>query len=137
MCAPWSTKIDKFLALVVSSHIVELSTLAAACTDFSTNSTDESAISDLCRHLIGKGLLTEWQCEKLCEGKWKGFWLDNYCLLAELNRSGEGTAYLAKEWRTEKQVALVVSPPKIKPWVNGHPFYRVEELPNQMSSDGK
>jgi hypothetical protein len=73
-------------------------------------------------------VLTDWQCNKLRQGKWKGFWLDNFCLLTDLDKNDMERTYLAQEWPSGRRVHLVVTPPNIKPWVDGNPIYRVEEL---------
>jgi hypothetical protein len=130
----WSTEIDQFLALVLASHLVDQASLTKACADFCVERTDAGAVDELCRYLVANQTLTDWQCDKLRQGKWKGFWLDNYCLLKQLGKGDATSTYLAKEWRTGRLVALVVTPPVVSPWIDGQPIYRVEELPDQQSS---
>ncbi|HEY3395695.1 MAG TPA: hypothetical protein VGK58_23535 [Lacipirellulaceae bacterium] len=127
MCAPWSTKVDKFLALALTSRIVGLNTLTAACADFSTNRLNAGALDELCSHLIAKQVLTEWQCEKLRLGRWKGYLIDDYCLLNELDGTNTAKRYLAKELSTGRQVAFVFTPRAFRP--DGQVDYRIEELP--------
>jgi hypothetical protein len=122
---PSSTKVDRFLLLLNSSGIARCSEILAACADFHTDQYDESAIDDLCGHLVAKQFLTKWQCEKLRAGKWKGFWLDNYRLLSELKRTEKDRTYLAEEYPSGRRVAIVVTPP---PRQDGQVDYRVEEL---------
>jgi hypothetical protein len=75
-CAPWSTDVDKFLALVVESRLIDQDNLRAACADFTT-AQSACALDELCSHLTSKQILTEWQCKKLRQGKWKGFLIDD------------------------------------------------------------
>ncbi|MCI0335268.1 MAG: hypothetical protein L0228_18825 [Planctomycetes bacterium] len=125
----WSTQIDEFLALVLASGLVDEAALSEACADLYVDRADPEAVDALCRYLIANDTLTEWQCDKLRKKKWKGFWLDEYCLLKQLGKGDMTSTYLAKERTTGKRVALVVTPPMVSPWVDG-PIYRVEEVPD-------
>ena len=37
-------------------------------------------LAQLCEHLIAKGALTQWQCENLRAGKYKGFFVGEFKL---------------------------------------------------------
>jgi hypothetical protein len=124
---PASTAVDRFLLLLNLSGLSRCSDVVAACAGFETNRTDESALDDLCNHLLAKQFLTQWQCDKLRAGKFKGFWLDSYCLLDFLEKTNGTSRYLAKQWPSGRRVAIVVTPPKVRP--DGQVDYRVEELP--------
>jgi len=125
---PASTEVDRFLVLLNSSGIIRCSEVLSACAGFDVSRTDNMALDDLCSHLIATQVLTDWQCNKLRQGKWKGFWLHNFCLLTDLNNNDVERTYLAQEWPSGRRVRLVVTPPIIKPLVDGYPVYRVEEL---------
>jgi hypothetical protein len=117
-----ATEVDRLLALILSSGLVRFSELRAACVDFDTDRTDHTAFDDLCKHLIAKGTLTEWQCDKLRQGKWKGFYLDDYCLIDHLGVTETTTTYLAKNVETGKRVAITITPPDLK-------HFRVSDAP--------
>lgn len=123
--------VDRLLAVILSSGIVRFAELRAACADFDTDRTDQSAVHDLCELLIDNGTITTWQSEKLLAGKWKGFYIDHYCMRAQIGKGETTSTYLAKDSRTGELVALVVSPPMIEPWVNGRPVYSARELTPQ------
>jgi hypothetical protein len=127
MSAPWSTDVDRFLALVLASGLADQTSLCEACADFKVDRTRPDAVDSLCSHLIANYTLTEWQCHKLRNWKWKGFWMDNYCLLRQVGKTATTATYLAKESSSGRKVLLVVTPRR--QWVPGQPIYRVEELP--------
>ena len=54
---------------------------------------DAEVVADF---LIEAGLLTRWQCNKLLNGKYKGFYLGNYKLIDHLGTGGMSTVYLAE-----------------------------------------
>jgi hypothetical protein len=118
--------IDKFLLLLFASGLLTFSELRDACAGFDVKRIDDTSLDDLCQHLIAKNAITPWQVDKLRQGKWKGFWLDHYRLLSQTGRAETETTYLAEEWPSGRQVALVVTPPKVRK--EGQPLYRVEEL---------
>lgn len=61
--------------------------------------------------LIHAGLLTEFQAEKLLQGKWKGFVINGkYRLLERVGAGGMGCVYLAEHVFMQRRVALKVLP---------------------------
>ena len=124
MSAPWSTDVDQFLALVLASGLVDQADLREACSDFQADRRKASALDALCRHLLSKETLTQWQCEKLRKGKWKGFFLHDYCLMGHLSVADKTSTYLARETGTGKLVAITITAPDL---IN----YQVSELPNE------
>ncbi len=61
-------------------------------------------------HLVNAGLLTHWQCDKLLEGRHKGFFLGKYKLLAHLGTGGMSSVYLAEHVLMQRRVAIKVLP---------------------------
>lgn len=106
-----ATPLDKFLELLQRSELARPSEVVAWCAEFPITSTDSQAVDELCRHLTGKGVLTPWQCDKLRQGKWKGFFLDGYCLLGQIGKDDTSSTYLCREVATHKYVAMRVTPP--------------------------
>src|SRR4051812_19596554 len=51
-------------------------------------------------YLVANGALTEWQCEKLSTGKYKGFFVDRYKLLSHLDHGQNHSRYMAEDTHT-------------------------------------
>ena len=66
----------------------------------------------LAQPLMDAGLLTRWQCEKLMEGRHKGFFLKRYRLLDHLGTGGMSSVYLAEHILMQRRVAIKVLPRK-------------------------
>jgi eukaryotic-like serine/threonine-protein kinase len=76
-----------------------------------------------CDFLISTNRLTNWQCDKLLMGKYKGFYLDNYVLLGQVGKDYESSSYKARDLKDGKFVRLVVTPVN---QTGGRIEYRVE-----------
>ena len=63
------------------------------------------------RHLTSRGLLTQWQIDKLLLGKHRGFFLGSYRLLSHLARGGMSSLYVAEHVDSGDIRALKVLPP--------------------------
>lgn len=75
----------------------------------------ESDIFDpnrLATGLIGAGILTQWQANKLLAGKSRGFFLGSYRLLRPLGRGGMGVVYLGEHHVMKRLMALKILPPE-------------------------
>ena len=60
--------------------------------------------------LIEKNIITQWQSEKLLEGRYKGFFLGKYKLLGHLGTGGMSSVYLADHVLMQRRVAIKVLP---------------------------
>jgi hypothetical protein len=80
------------------------------------------AVTPFCSFLISTNAVTEWQCNKLKMGKWKGFYLDDYVLLEQVGKDYYTASYRARDIRDGSIVCLVVTPRNQSP----HIEYRVE-----------
>lgn len=65
----------------------------------------------LSQRLIADGLLTQWQNDKLMQGKHQGFFLGKYKLLKHLSSGGMSSVYLAEHTLMQRKVAIKVLPP--------------------------
>lgn len=61
-------------------------------------------------HMIEEGLLTQWQCDKLCQKKYKGFFLGKYKLLGHIGSGGMSSVYLAEHTLMRRLRAIKVLP---------------------------
>ncbi|MBI2826630.1 MAG: serine/threonine protein kinase [Planctomycetia bacterium] len=104
--------IDTFLDLVRRSGLVEQSQLDATLAELDRRSAGKPTtdVNVLTAHLIEAGLLTEWQRDKLLEGRNKGFFLNKYKLLGHLGSGGMSQVYLAEHIVMRAKRAIKVLP---------------------------
>ena len=126
---PWSTDIDRFLAHLLASQLVPQSKLEATYHQWQTNYTGRRHLAAFCHQLIETDVLTQWQCEQLQEGKYWGFFIDDYRIDEYLRTDGAHDKYLASEISTGQRVILEVQSPAIAPLHNGRLAYRVNRAP--------
>jgi eukaryotic-like serine/threonine-protein kinase len=128
---PWSTEIDKFLALVLASRLINIKGLKEACKELGHKdgaqwSVDE--LAPLCERLVSSNRLTLWQCKKLLNGQYKGFFVDDYKLLDYIGSEETDKIYHAEDRITKHRVRLRITPPVFVPGEKCKPYYEVEEL---------
>jgi serine/threonine-protein kinase len=104
--------LDKFIELVGRSKLIEEDQLSRAIVDWKSRATlrqlaDAQSCAD---HLVSLGLLTEWQCAKLLDGRHRGFFLGRYKLLDHLGSGGMSSVYLAEHVLMQRRVAIKVLP---------------------------
>jgi serine/threonine-protein kinase len=106
--------VDKFTELVRRSQLVEEDQLQHALQSYEQehggSSPEDAGL--LAEHLIAAGLLTRWHCDKLLDGKYKGFLLGKYRLLGHLGTGGMSSVYLAEHTLLHRQRAIKVLPRK-------------------------
>jgi hypothetical protein len=129
-----SLNAKKFADLLIASGLVREQEVTAATADFSRASAIE-----LAAHLVSRNLLTPWQAEKLLQGKYKGYFLDDYKLLDLVDTTNVSLRYRAEHVPTSKFVILNIGAKKLFPTTDGKPLYVVEEPTtsgrNRPSSD--
>ncbi len=103
---------ERFLDLVRRSGLVEEQRLDRALAELKTEgvSLGGEDFQPLARGMIERGLLTRWQCERLAEGRYKGFLLGKYRLLDHLGSGGMSAVYLAEHRHMGRRVAIKVLP---------------------------
>jgi eukaryotic-like serine/threonine-protein kinase len=129
-----ATQIDKFLELVIRSGLLDSSVLRDVYLGFDTRRNDADSLNQLCAHLIALKSLTPWQCEKLRQGKFKGFFLDGYCLLSRLSVDETTSTYLCKEVATGNRVAMAVTSPLLDPVKDGKIHYTIREIAEESQA---
>jgi eukaryotic-like serine/threonine-protein kinase len=65
---------------------------------------------ELCKGFETAGLLTRWQCEKILQGKYKGFFLGKHKLLGHIGSGGMSSVYLAEHVGMKHKRAIKVLP---------------------------
>ena len=105
-------KVDNFLDLVRRSELVERERLNRVLLELKKQAGKEP-ITDtdyVAGRLVDAGLITRWQCNKLVEGRHKGFFLGKYKLLDHLGTGGMSSVYLAEHVLMQRRVAIKVLP---------------------------
>ena len=105
--------VDIFLDLLGRSGLVEPEQLAPVLRELKAEDDSGSSAAGstrLARRLVDAGLLTDWQSQKLLEGKHKGFFLGKYKLLDHLRAGGMSNVYLAEHTLMQRRVAVKVLP---------------------------
>ncbi len=106
------SKVNTFLDLVQRSGLVEEGQLKAVLLKLKKKAAGRP-IKDaalVAKFLVRAGLLTSWQCDKLLEGRHKGFFLGKYKLLGHLGTGGMSSVYLAEHVLMQRRVAVKVLP---------------------------
>ena len=101
-----------FFDLVRSSKLVENDRLDRFIADLRRR-TDEAGLADvdfLAAQTVEAGLITEWQADKILEGRHKGFFLGKHKLLDHLGTGGMSSVYLAEHVLMQRRVAIKVLP---------------------------
>jgi eukaryotic-like serine/threonine-protein kinase len=104
--------VDSFLDLVRRSGLVEKDQLNAVLLDLQHQAGGSMpSDTDMVAHkFVEAGLLTQWQCDNILEGRHKGFFLGKYKLLNHLGTGGMSSVYLAEHVLMQRRVAIKVLP---------------------------
>ena len=97
-------KREELLSLIQRSALVDENQYAKIAGDVPESAT----IEEVCARFIDAGLLSKWQCERLCENKWKGFFLGRYKLIYPLGAGAMGSVFLAEHRVMKHKVAIKV-----------------------------
>ncbi len=103
---------ESFVNLIVQSGLIpkdKLKTLIAEMKQAGVSMNDSTAIAGW---LVEQGRLTNWQVEKLQQGRHKGFSLGKYRLLQLLGKGGMSSVYLAEHTLMRRRCAIKVLPMK-------------------------
>jgi hypothetical protein len=101
-----------FTALVAQSNLIDVTTLDQFLAKHSpSGELDEPP--QLAAALVRHKLLTPFQAEQLLQGRWRGFLIGRYKVLAVLGVGGMGKVFLCEHPGMRRQVAIKVLPPKL------------------------
>lgn len=103
---------QRFIELIGKSKLVQETVLEEAVQELRASNEGElpAEIDVLQKYFVEKDLLTSWHCEKLRNGKYKGFFLSKYRLLKHLGTGGMSSVYLAEHTLMNRKVAIKVLP---------------------------
>ena len=99
------TEFDAFLAHLLASGLIGHEELLDALKSFHVRR-DASDVPRLGDQLVATNLLTRWQCDKLRDGRYKGFYLNKFIILDSV--SPADAHYLAKERDSHRRVVLSI-----------------------------
>ena len=103
---------DRIQELIEKSRLVESDALAEAFSKILAKHGDmlpEDPVV-VCKELEDLGLVTRWHCEKILQGKYKGFFLGKHKLLGHLGSGGMSSVYLAEHLGMKHKRAIKVLP---------------------------
>jgi len=67
-------------------------------------------VDAIAQQMVEAGIVSRWQCDKLLEGRHRGFFLGNYKLIDHLGSGGMSSVYLAEHTLMRRRVAIKVLP---------------------------
>ena len=103
---------DSFVVLLKKSGLLPADQIDSALGRFALR--DDSPAKDFAWAFLRAGLLTRFQAERLLEGRFRGFFIDQYKVLEILGAGGMACLYLAEDTQTGERVALKVLSDKHK-----------------------
>jgi len=114
-----------WIELVHKSGIVP----AEALLPWSEGCSESVDVHSIAAMMVEAQLLTAWQADLLLRGKWKGFLVDHYCLLNQLERDdSRGTrTFSAVDKDTGSHVILEIVHPSRARAKDGRLFYVVRD----------
>jgi hypothetical protein len=107
--------IDEFLPVLVRSELVtqpKSSELVARYQEEYLPTTDvPDSLTAFCSFLIADGTLTTWQCTKLRNAQWKGFYLDGWLILDHIDLDQDCSYFLVHHTTQDTFARMAVTPP--------------------------
>ncbi len=127
-----ANSIAGFSRLLIDSGLISNGVLRSLTNDFQARvaqgSRRSATLTQFTDYLIASGFLTCWQCAKLREGRWKGFFLESYKILEFLGCDEKCGRYLAERTLDGHRVVLAVTPWNVARGANGEQLFTVEDF---------
>jgi serine/threonine-protein kinase len=103
---------DKLIELVEKSQLAEPDTLRKALEAIRAEHAGKLPTDpvELAKALQSQKIVTRWHCEKLLQGKYKGFFLGKHKLLGHIGSGGMSSVYLAEHMKMHDLRAIKVLP---------------------------
>lgn len=104
--------VETFLDLIQRSGLVEKDRLQAIIAQIEKDAGGKlpEDVDEVARRFVTEGLVTQWQCDRLLEGRHRGFFLGRYKLLGQLGSGGMSQVYLGEHVLMQRRVAIKVLP---------------------------
>ncbi len=104
--------VETFLDLVQRSGLVEKDQFQGLVAQLEKESGGKlpADVDEVAGRFVAADLISPWQCDRLLEGKWRGFFLGRYKLLGQLGAGGMSTVYLGEHVLMQRRVAIKVLP---------------------------
>lgn len=99
-----------FLTGVKQSGLIDASRVDLLMQEFQQQGIDCNDSLAIAKALVNRNLITEWQSDKLLQGRHKGFILGRYRLLSLLGAGEMSAVYLAEHIMMERRCAIKVLP---------------------------
>ena len=99
-----------FLAGVKQSGLIDAGRIDSILADLVQSGVNDNDSCALASAMVDRKILTEWQSEKLLQGRHKGFILGRYRLLSLLGAGEMSAVYLAEHIMMERRCAIKVLP---------------------------
>ena len=124
---PLSMDVRKFHGMVIASRLCAAGQISDAFNEFLEGirapSSKGSDVVAFCDYLVWQKILTRWQCGKLLEGRFEGFFLDHYKLLERVKARARHPLFAAEDVNTAEKVLLAIIPNRLSK--SGHVEYSV------------
>lgn len=102
------------MAFALASGLIDSHELAAAVEASGVQHREPDAVAQFAEYLVANGTLTGWQCDKISNGQYKGFFLGQFRIL-EVDPESEAYHYFAEDLQSGKRVRLLVKPNRSYP----------------------
>jgi serine/threonine protein kinase len=104
--------VETLLDLLQRSGLVEKDRLDSCVAQLKKENDGQlpHSVEDAAKRLVADNLITQWQSDRLLEGRHRGFFLGRYKLLGQIGTGGMSTVYLGEHVLMQRRVAIKVLP---------------------------
>lgn len=109
-----AASVDDYLLNLRQSGLVPFEKLADICARFGQDAEGRLRTpKELGEQLVAEGILTQWQHNKLCDGKYEGFVLGKYLLRSHIANGGIAAVFEAQHTESHEKVAIKILLPEL------------------------